>query len=97
MDWKSGLFSALQNKFIAVTLLALIWATFIHDLGLLYVARETSQLRQLKSELVDIEKRNELLKQRQATLLTDPQALERFARERFFMRKPNEEVYRIVE
>ena len=97
MDWKGYLLGGLQNKFIAVTLLALIWAAFIHDLGLLYVARETSHLRHLKQELVDIEKRNELLKQRQANLLTDPQALERFARERFFMRKPNEEVYRIVE
>ena len=97
MDWKGALLGALQNKFIAVTLLALIWATFIHDLGLLYVARETTKLSQLKQELVDIQDRNEMFKQRQATLLSDPQALERFARERFFMRKPNEEVYRIVE
>jgi len=29
--------------------------------------------------------------------LSDPQALERFARERYFMRRANEEVYRIVE
>jgi cell division protein FtsB len=29
--------------------------------------------------------------------LTDPAALERFARERYFMRKRNEEVYRVVD
>ena len=30
----------LSNKYMAVTILALIWATFIHDLGLPFVIRE---------------------------------------------------------
>lgn len=44
-----------------------------------------------------MERRIENLRQTQATLLNDPQALERFARERYFMRRANEEVYRIVD
>ena len=95
-NWQSTLVAGLQNKYIAVTVLALLWATFIHDLGLPFVIKEPRNLSELKRELVEVEARNETLRQRQSSLLSDPQALERFARERYFMRKPNEEVYRIV-
>lgn len=88
---------ALQNKYIAATLVALIWATFIHDLGLPFVVRESRELSKAKQELAEAEGRIEELRQTQATLLNDPQALERFARERYFMRRANEEVYRIVD
>jgi cell division protein FtsB len=87
----------LQNKYVAVTVLALVWATFIHDLGLPFVVRESFALSKAQQELAEVEARNEALRQKQATLLSDPQALERFARERYFMRRPNEEVYRIVD
>ena len=87
----------LQNKYVAVTVLALVWSTFIHDLGLPFVVREVYALSQAKQELSEVEARNEALRQKQATLLSDPQALERFARERYFMRRANEEVYRIVD
>lgn len=88
---------ALQNKYIAATLVALIWATFIHDLGLPFVVRESRELSKAKQELAEAESRIEELRQTQATLLNNPQALERFARERYFMRRANEEVYRIVD
>jgi cell division protein DivIC len=87
----------LQNKYVAVTVLALVWSTFIHDLGLPFVVREAYALSQAKQELSEVEARNEALRKKQATLLSDPQALERFARERYFMRRVNEEVYRIVD
>lgn len=88
---------ALQNKYIAAMLVALVWATFIHDLGLPFVVREARELSKAKQELAAAEVRIEELRQTQATLLNDPQALERFARERYFMRRANEEVYRIVD
>ena len=75
----------------------LVTSLFIHDLGLPFVFREARALSKAKQELAEVKARNEALRQRQATLLSDPQALERFARERYFMRRPNEEVYRIVE
>lgn len=93
-DW---LRQGIQNKYVAATLLALFWTTFIHDLGLPFVVRESRALAQAKRELAEVEARNETLRQTQATLLNDAQALERFARERYFMRRSNEEVYRIVE
>lgn len=97
MNLPEWLRAGLQNKYVAVTVLAFVWATFIHDLGLPFVVRESYALSQAKQELADVEARNEALRQKQATLLSDPQALERFARERYFMRRANEEVYRIVD
>jgi cell division protein FtsB len=88
---------SLQNKYVAVTLVALFWATFIHDLGLPFVVREARTLNQMKIELAEVQTRNEALREQKANLLTNPQALERFARERYFMRRANEEVYRIVD
>ena len=93
-DW---LRTGLQNKYVAASVLVLVWTTFIHDLGLPFVIRESRALSESKRELSEVEARNEALRQNQATLLSDPQALERFARERYFMRRPNEEVYRIVD
>ena len=96
MDWKTWTLQILQNKYVAATLLAVVWSTFIHDLGMLYVWRESRALQHLEQELFEVNQRNETLRQRQADIFANPKTLERFARERYFMRRPNEEVYRIV-
>ena len=96
MDWKTWALQTLQNKYVAATLLAVVWSSFIHDLGMLYVLRESRALYHLEHELFEVNQRNEELKQRQGDIFANPKALERFARERYFMRRPNEEVYRIV-
>ena len=88
---------ALQNKYIAATVLALIWSVFIHDLGLPFVVREARNLERAKRELRAVEARNESLRQQQADLTSDQKALERYTREHYFMRRNNEEVYRIVD
>ena len=85
----------LSNKYVAVTLLALLWATFVHDLGLPFVMREGWDLREKKKELAAIDQRIELLEIEHDKIMSDPQSLERFARERYFMKRADEEVYRI--
>ena len=96
MDWKTWTLHTLQNKYVSATVLAVVWSTFIHDLGMLYVWRESRSLHHLEQELFEVNQRNDKLRQRQADIFANPKALERFARERYFMRRPNEEVYRIV-
>ena len=88
---------ALQNKYIAATVLALVWSVFIHDLGLPFVVREARNLENAKRELREVESRNKTLRQQQADLKSDKKALERYAREHYFMRRGNEEVYRVVD
>ena len=45
---------ALQNKYIAATVLALVWSVFIHDLGLPFVVREARNLENAKRELREV-------------------------------------------
>jgi cell division protein FtsB len=97
MHLPPGLKHALQNKYIAATVLALVWSVFIHDLGLPFVLREARNLERAKMELQAVESLNEILRQQQADLQSDQKALERYAREHYFMRRSNEEVYRIVD
>ena len=93
---KSWTLQTLQNKYVAATLLAVVWSTFIHDLGMLYVWRESRSLNGIEKELFEVNLRNKELRRQQEEILTNPKALERFARERYFMSRPTEEVYRIV-
>lgn len=63
---------------------------------MLYVWRESHALHDIERELFKVNLRNKELRTQQEDILTNPKALERFARERYFMRRPTEEVYRIV-
>ena len=85
----------LSNKYMAVTILALIWATFIHDLGLPFVIREAWDLSAKKKELANVEQRIEVLEMDHNQIMSDPKSLERYARERYYMKRADEEVYRI--
>ena len=63
---------ALQNKYIAAMVLALVWSVFIHDLGLPFVVREARNLERAKKELREVEARNESLRQQQASTERQP-------------------------
>jgi cell division protein FtsB len=63
---------------------------------MLYVWRESRALYGIEKELFEVNLRNKELRRQQEEILTNPKALERFARERYFMSRPTEEVYRIV-
>ena len=91
-DW---LKNTLQNKYVAVTILALLWATFIHDLGLPFVIREARSLAKNKAELSKVLKRNAELEAQQAAVLYDAKEIERHARETYFMKRAGEDVFRI--
>ena len=62
MDWKTWTLHTLQNKYVAATVLAVVWSTCIHDLGMLYVLRETRNLHHLEQELFEVNQRNEALR-----------------------------------
>ncbi|AHM60166.1 hypothetical protein D770_09545 [Flammeovirgaceae bacterium 311] len=55
------------------------------------------KLVRLQSEKEYYEQKIEEVKQDREELLSDPELLEKFAREKYLMRKPKEDVYVIVE
>lgn len=89
--------SILRNRYAATTILALFWVMFISDVDLFFIASEQMELNEMKQEISEIKVKNDELILELIELDENPDHLERVARERYFMKKPQEEVYRIVD
>ncbi|MFC4097954.1 FtsB family cell division protein [Euzebyella saccharophila] len=87
-------FSLLTNVYILVATVFVIWMLFF-DTNSLLIHLE------LKKEINKLEKQQEFLKQEIAKdkkileKLSDPDELEKFAREKYYLKKKNEEIYLI--
>lgn len=88
-----NLLNLLKNKFFIAGLAFVVWMLFFdrNDLASQYDYR--TQVQKLEQEKAfytsEIEKADSELK----SLTTNIQSLEKFARERYFMRRENEDVY----
>ena len=89
--------SILKNRYGAVTVLALCWITFISDIDLPFIIGEQLELNKMTREVQYITEKNNELVLKLIELDENPNVLERIAREKYFMKKPLEEVYRIVD
>ena len=87
----------LKNRYGAVTVLALGWITFISDIDLPFIIGEQIELNKMTREVQYITEKNDELILKLIELDENPKVLKRIARERYFMKKPLEEVYRIVD
>ena len=89
--------SILKNRYSATALLGLFWVMFISDIDLFFIAKEQSKLQEMKTEVGVTNVKNQELRLQLEEIDENPAILERVARERYFMKRPDEEVFRIVE
>ena len=87
----------LKNRYGATIVLALGWVIFISDIDLGFIIQEQIELNKMKSEVRSTIEKNDELILKLIELDENPKVIERIARERYFMKKPLEEVYRIVD
>ncbi|TFG76064.1 MAG: septum formation initiator family protein [Flavobacteriales bacterium] len=91
---KKKWFSILTNMYVLVLTVFLVWMVFF-DTNSLLIHLE------LKKEIDKLEKQQEFLKEEIANdkkiieKLSDPEELEKFAREHYYLKKKNEEIYLI--
>lgn len=86
-----------SNFYIVATLLFLFWITFIDSNNLVNHFRISQKLNQLENQKdFYLEKKEKITAEREE-LLSNPELLEKFARERYFMKKQTEDLYVIVE
>lgn len=91
---KKKWFSLLTNVYILVLTVFVIWMLFF-DTNSLLIHLE------LRKEINKLEKQQEFLKEEIAKdkkileKLSDPEELEKFAREKYYLKKKNEEIYLI--
>ena len=96
-DILKKILAPIKNKYIATIIFFIIWIFFLDDYNLINQHKTRKKAQQLKQKkdfyLSEIEKDSiELYK-----LQNDPEFQEKFAREKFLMKKENEDVFIIRE
>jgi len=89
--------SFLKNKYVLVLIAALVWLMFFDQNNLIQQYRHSRQLRQFEAEkqyyLHEIAHDSLALEK----LKNDPDELERYAREKYLMKRENEDIFIIPE
>lgn len=70
---------------------------FLDSFSLLRRIEDGKELRRLRSERDYYKQKTEEVKKQKDELLTDTRQLEKFAREHYFMKKSNEEIFIVEE
>lgn len=82
------------KKIVALIMfLALLWLLFAPGLGMVSYMKKRAELKRVQNEAVHLQKANVKLQEEIDKLLTDPVYLEKLAREKYDLLKPNEKVY----
>ncbi len=89
----------LKNKYVLTHIVFLLWVCFFNEVDLFFIYRSQADLRDMKREMAYLEEQNELTAEALKDLTTNDATLEKFAREEYFMKKKNEDLYvvRVVE
>ena len=82
-----------RNKYALATGVFLMWVCFFNDIDLFYIIQSRRELNALKSEVHDLRAENERATQALYDLSHNKNSLEKFARENYYMKRDNEDVY----
>ncbi len=88
---KKSIFKILTNVYVLITSAFLIWILFIDENTSLN-KKLGKEIEELETSIEFLEKKNEENK-RLINNLQDSLQLERYAREKFYMKKKNEDIY----
>jgi cell division protein DivIC len=83
----------LKNKYVIVILAFLVWMAFFDpkDFGIMYA--KSSKLQELKTSEKHLIEKIKDTRQELSLLKTDASSIEKYAREKFYMKKDNEELF----
>lgn len=87
----------LKNRYFIAGFLILTWMTFFDQNNFIHRIQKSMQLHDLKEEKAYYKQKIKETKKARDHLMKNNRTLERFAREQYFMKKPNEDLYVIVE
>jgi cell division protein FtsB len=85
-----------RNKYLLTIIIFLIWLLLFDSNNLIARYRELRELHKLKNDREYYSKRIEADRQKLHELKTDNNNLEKFAREQYLMKKPDEDLYIIL-
>jgi cell division protein FtsB len=85
-----------RNKYLLTIIIFLIWIMLFDSNNLIARYKELRELHKLKTDREYYSKRIEADRQKLRELKTDNNNLEKFAREQYLMKKPDEDLYIIL-
>jgi cell division protein FtsB len=85
-----------RNKYILTILIFLIWILLLDTNNLIARYKDIRELHKLRNEKEYYTKKIEVEKIKLKELKTDDQNLEKFAREQYHMKKPDEDLYIVL-
>jgi cell division protein DivIC len=94
--WKTIL-PFIKNKYIMTLLIFLIWLLFFDRNNLVDRIKDINQNNQLEKDKKYFNERIDADAKRLEQLKTNNKNLEKFAREQYFMKKPKEDIFVVVE
>lgn len=88
--------AVLQNKYLLTIAIFVIWLLLLDSNNLITRYKELRELHKLKTDKEYYIKRIESDRQKLHELRTDNHNLEKFAREQYLMKRPDEDLYIIL-
>ncbi|MCX6327654.1 MAG: septum formation initiator family protein [Bacteroidia bacterium] len=85
-----------RNKYILTIIIFLLWLLLFDSNNLIARYKEMREFHKLKTDREYYIKRIEIDRQKLYDLRTDNHNLEKFAREQYHMKKPDEDLYIII-
>jgi len=87
-----------KYRFFAITsAIALFWMLFIDSNDITVQFRLLNELRELKAEKKYYQQKLKELEREKRVVMGNPALLEKFAREKYLMKKPKEDIFIIVD
>jgi cell division protein DivIC len=87
---------AIRNPYLIALFLFFAWMIFMDENNLLNQYRKYSQLKELREKRAYYIEQIKTTNQQYAELTTNPESQEKFAREKYRMKRDNEDVFVIV-
>lgn len=97
INFKSNNFKILGNKWILASILFLVWIVFFDENSIISHQKNKKRLYELKQQEQYYKEKIVADKQKLIDLDAGEDKLEKFAREEYYMSKPGEDVFVIVE
>ncbi len=82
-----------KYKLHIIILVLLSWILFFAQYDVFTILGKRQELKELEGKITFLEKEIERIEKQRETLRTDPKEIERQSRERYFMKKENEDVF----
>ena len=86
-----------RNPYLVTSAIFLLWMMFFDRHNMMAQWKERSKLSRLKEDQEYFIRENLSNKEKMEELMTDPEHLEKFAREQYLMKRENEDVFVIVD